>query len=77
MARLGQLKLAMGTSIFLVAFLFATFLAAIMLIVQLFVTQIGLSYWIILIVALPAVFILFQYLIGPAVVKMSTRLQYL
>ena len=67
----------MGTSIFLVAFLFATFLAAIMLIVQLFITQIGLSYWLILIVALPVVFILFQYFIGPVVVGMSTRLQYL
>ena len=35
MARLAQLRLAMGTSIFLVAFIFAAFLAAIMLIIQL------------------------------------------
>jgi heat shock protein HtpX len=77
LAGLGQLKLAMGTSIFLVAFIFATFLAAIMLVVQQFVIDISLSYWIILIVALPVLFILFQYLIGPAIVKMSTRLQYL
>jgi heat shock protein HtpX len=32
---------------------------------------------VILIVALPILFILFQYLIGPAIVRMSTRLQYL
>lgn len=77
MARLGQLKLAMGTSIFLVAFIFATLLAAVMFVIQQFVIGIGLIYWIILIVGLPILFILFQYLIGPAVVRMSTRLQYL
>jgi heat shock protein HtpX len=67
----------MGTSIFLVAFIFATFLAAILLVVDFFVGGIGLSVWIILILALPIVFILFQYMIGPAVVRMSTHLQYL
>ena len=77
MARLGQLKLAMGTSILLVSLIFATFLFAVLFIIQEFVATIGLTYWIILIVALPIVFILFQYLIGPAIVKMSTRLQYL
>jgi heat shock protein HtpX len=68
MARLGQLKLAMGTSIFLVAFIFAAFLSAIM-----FIIQLNLIYAIVLTV----LFILLQYLIGPAVVAMSTRLQYL
>ncbi len=68
MARLGQLKLAMGTSIFLVGFIFAIFLSAIMLIIQL-----NLIYSIILTV----LFILLQYAIGPAIVRMSTRLQYL
>lgn len=68
MARLAQLKLAMGGSIFLVAFIFAIFLSAIM-----FIIQLNLVYSIILTV----LFILFQYLIGPAIVRMSTRLQYL
>jgi heat shock protein HtpX len=68
MARLGQLKLAMGTSIFLVGFIFAAFLSAIM-----FIIQLNLIYAIILTV----LFILLQYLIGPAIVAMSTRLQYL
>jgi heat shock protein HtpX len=77
LARLGQLKLALGTSILLVSLIFATFLFAVLFIIQEFVATIGLTYWIILIVALPIVFILFQYLIGPAIVKMSTRLQYL
>ena len=67
-ARLGQLKLAMGTSIFLVGFIFAAFLSAIM-----FVVQLNLIYAIVLTV----LFILFQYLIGPAIVATSTRLQYL
>jgi heat shock protein HtpX len=77
LAGLGQLKLAMGTSIFLVALIFATFLAVIIFVVQLFVVDISLSFWVILILALPIVFILFQYLIGPALVRMSTHLQYL
>ncbi len=77
MPRLGQLKLAMATSIFLVSLIFAAFLFIILLIVQQFVFQFTLTYWVILIVALPILFILFQYLIGPAIVRMSTRLQYL
>ena len=68
MARLAQLRLAMGTSIFLVAFIFAAFLAAIM-----FIIQLNLVYSVILTI----LFILFQYLIGPAIVRMSTRLKYL
>jgi len=74
---LAQLKAAMGTSIFLVAFIFATFLAAVLFIIQTFVVQLSLTYDLILIIVLPIIFILFQYLIGPAIVRMSTRLQYL
>jgi heat shock protein HtpX len=77
MAGLAQLKLAMGTSIFLVALVFASFLAIIMFILQEFVLQIGLTYWIAILIGLPALFIIFQFLIGPAIVKMSTHLQYL
>ncbi len=68
LARLAELKLAMGTSIFLVAFIFAIFLSAIMLIIQL-----PLAYAVIGTI----IFILLQYLIGPAVVRSSTRLRYL
>lgn len=58
----------MGTSIFLVAFIFALFLSAIMLIIQLsfIYALIG-----------TVIFILIEYLIGPAIVKSSTRLRYL
>jgi heat shock protein HtpX len=68
MAGLGQLRLAMGTAIFLVAFIFAAFLAAIM-----FIIQLDLIYAVILTI----LFILFQYLLGPAIVRISTRLKYL
>ncbi|MGB9854662.1 MAG: M48 family metalloprotease, partial [Candidatus Bathyarchaeales archaeon] len=68
MGRLAELKLAMGTSIFLVAFIFALFLSAIMLIIQL-------SFIYALIGTI--IFILIEYLIGPAIVKNSTRLRYL
>ncbi len=76
MARLGQLKLAMGSSIFLVAFVFAAFLTAIILIIELFVA-LDLFFTVTLIVVLPIIFILFQYLIGPVIVEASTRLHYL
>jgi heat shock protein HtpX len=68
MARLGQLRLAMGTSIFLVAFIFAAFLALIMYIVDL-----SLIYAVIGTI----LFVLLQYLIGPSIVAVSSRLQYL
>jgi heat shock protein HtpX len=68
MGRLVELKLTMSLSIFLVAFIFAIFLAAIMFIFHfpLIFALIG-----------TIIFILLQYLIGPAIVKASTRLQYL
>jgi heat shock protein HtpX len=68
LARLAELKLAMGTSIFLVAFIFALFLSTIM-----FIVNLSIIYAIIGTI----LFILLQYLIGPAIVSASTRLQYL
>jgi heat shock protein HtpX len=58
----------MGTSIFLVAFIFAIFLSAIMFILNfsLLFAFIG-----------TILFILLEYLIGPAIVRASTHLQYL
>jgi heat shock protein HtpX len=72
MARLSDLKLAMGTSILIVTFIFGLFIFAILFFLQLdFVTG--------LIVALGAtgLFILFEYLVGPAIVKATSRLHYL
>jgi len=68
LGRLIELKLAMSTSIFLVALIFASFLSAIMLIIKLnFIYA----------VVGTAIFLLIQYLIGPAIVKSSTRMRYL
>ncbi len=68
MARLAELKLSMITSIFLVAFIFAIFLSAIMLI---------LNFSLIYAVIGTIIFILLEYLIGPAIVASSTHLHYL
>lgn len=58
----------MGTSIFLVALIFTGFLSVIM-----FILNLPLVYSL----ALTIIFILFQYLIGPVVVRASTRLKHL
>ncbi|MCW3997186.1 MAG: zinc metalloprotease HtpX [Candidatus Bathyarchaeota archaeon] len=68
MASLSQLKLAMGTSIFFAAFIFALFLSAVM-----FLLDFPLIYALIGTI----LFILFQYLIGPFIVRVGTRLHYL
>ncbi|HSV49318.1 MAG TPA: zinc metalloprotease HtpX [Candidatus Acidoferrales bacterium] len=72
MANLKQLKFAMGTSIFLSAFIFALLVFAIVYFLQLDVFT-GLF------VALgaSALFILFQYAIGPSIVAWTTHLEYL
>lgn len=68
MGRLVDLKLTMGASILLVVLVFAVFLAAIM-----FVVHLPLIYALIGTI----IFILIQYLIGPAIVRSSTHLRYL
>ncbi len=72
MARLSDLKLAMGTSIFIASFIFGLFLFAIIYILEFdWLTS--------LVIGLAGVglFILLQYLIGPAIVASTTRLRYL
>jgi len=62
--------------ILLVGIIFAAFLAIILYVVQYFLQLSSLWVWILTIV-LAGVFILIQYLIGPAIVRASTRLRYL
>jgi heat shock protein HtpX len=72
MARLSDLKIAMGTSILIAAFIFGIFIFAILYFLQLdLVTG--------LVVGLGAValFILFQYAVGPSIVAATARLHYL
>ncbi|MCL5877981.1 MAG: zinc metalloprotease HtpX [Candidatus Bathyarchaeota archaeon] len=72
MANLSQLKFAMATSIFLSAFIFALFVFGIVYFLEL-------DIYLGLLVALggSALFILFQYAVGPAIVAATTRLHYL
>jgi len=68
LGRLVELKFAMTTAIFLAALIFAIFLTAIMIIVSF-----PIEYALILTI----LFILIQYLIGPAIVRSSTAMRYL
>ncbi|MGE5533134.1 MAG: zinc metalloprotease HtpX [Ignavibacteria bacterium] len=72
MASLSQLKFAMATSIFLSAFIFGLFIFVVVYFLQLDIFT-G------LLVALggSALFILFQYAVGPLIVAATTRLHYL
>lgn len=71
MASLSQLKFAMATSIFLSAFIFGALVFVIVYFLQL-------DAFTGLLIALggSALFILFQYAVGPAIVAASTRLEY-
>jgi len=77
MARLAQLKLSMTVAVLLVSIIFAVFLGAIVFIVQLYLNLFSWYYSLILVIAATAIFILFQFLIGPAIVRFSTGLRYL
>lgn len=68
MARLAQLKLSMTIAIFLASFVFVVFLGIITAIFQLSLI------WAF---AATLLFLLFQYLVGPVIVKGTTHLRYL
>jgi heat shock protein HtpX len=72
MARLARLRLSMTFSILLITVIFAAFLGSLMWLIQL---PLHLSLTITLFATLA--FILIQYLIGPAIVRWSTKLHYL
>jgi heat shock protein HtpX len=77
MARLSDLKLAMGTSIFAAAFIFGAFLIVILLLLQYYVVGFDLITGILLAVGGTALFILFEWAVGPFIVSATTHLQYL
>jgi heat shock protein HtpX len=77
MATLSQLKFAMGTSIFVASFIFGAFLLALIYILQFYVFQFNVLTGLLLALGGTAIFILFEYLIGPAIVAASTRLRFL
>lgn len=72
LARLSELKFAMGTSIFIASFIFGAFLIGI-----LYLFQFDLVTGLIIGLAGTGLFIVFQYLIGPVIITATTRLHYL
>jgi len=77
MATLSQLKFAMGTSIFIASFIFGAFLLALIYILQFYVFQFNVVTGLLLALGGTAIFILFEYLVGPAIVAASTKLRFL
>lgn len=77
MARLSQLKFAMGTSIFIASFIFGLFLLGIIFLLQYYLLDFDLITGLLLFLGGIALFILFQYLVGPAIVAATSRLNYL
>ena len=77
MPGLAGLKFAMGAGIFITLIIFAAFLGLILFLIDAFVVTLTLSLGLLIIVALPLLFVLFQYVIGPSIVKLSTHLRYL
>ncbi len=72
MARLSDLKIAMGTSILIAAFIFGVFIFAI-----LYFLQLDLITGLVVGLGAVALFILFQYAVGPSIVAATARLHYL
>ncbi|HTY75402.1 MAG TPA: zinc metalloprotease HtpX [Candidatus Nanoarchaeia archaeon] len=77
MARLSDLKLAMGTSIFVTAFIFSAFLIGATFLIQYYVIGFDLATGISVAVFGTALFILGEWAIGPVIVSATTHLQYL
>ncbi|HLC01368.1 MAG TPA: zinc metalloprotease HtpX [Candidatus Bathyarchaeia archaeon] len=77
MARLSDLKLAMGTSIFIASFIFGLFLLGIIFLLQYYILGLDIFTGLLLGLGGVALFILFQYLVGPAIVAATARLHYL
>jgi heat shock protein HtpX len=77
MARLSELKFAMGTSIFIASFIFGLFVIGVIFLLQYFVF--GFDLWVGLLLTIGGIglFILLQYFLGPAIVAATSRLHYL
>ncbi len=77
MPGLSSLKVAMGTSIFIASFIFGLFLLGVVFLLQYYVFGFDALTGLLLALGGTALFILFQYLIGPAIVGATARLHYL
>ncbi len=77
MAKLSDLKWAMGTSIFAASFIFGLFLLAVIFVLQYYIVGFDLLTGLLLALGGTLLFILFEYAIGPSIVSLTTHLQYL
>jgi heat shock protein HtpX len=77
LAKLSELKFAMGTSIFIASFIFGAFLLGIIFILQAYFVGFDVFPSLLLGIGGTVLFILFQYAVGPAIVSASTHLQYI
>jgi heat shock protein HtpX len=77
LAKLSDLKLAMGTSIFIASFIFGLFLLGVIFLLQYYILGFDIVTGLLLGLGGVALFILFQYLVGPAIVAATARLHYL
>jgi heat shock protein HtpX len=77
MAKLSDLKWAMGMSIFAASFIFGLFLLVVIYLLQYFVLGFDLITGLLLALGGTLLFILFEYAVGPAIVSATTHLQYL
>ncbi len=77
MAKLSDLKFAMGTSIFVASFIFGAFLIGLIFLIQFYVVGFDVVTGLLFAIGGTALFILFEYAIGPVIVSASTRLHYL
>jgi heat shock protein HtpX len=77
MAKLSDLKFAMGTSILAASFIFGAFLIGVIFLIQYYYAGFDILTGIIFAVAGTAIFILFEYAIGPVIVSATTHLHYL
>jgi heat shock protein HtpX len=76
MAKLSDLKWAMGASIFAASFIFGIFLLGVIFLLQYYVVGFDLLTGLILALGGTLLFILFEYAIGPVIVSLTTKLQY-
>jgi heat shock protein HtpX len=77
MARLSQLKFAMGTSIFVASFIFGIFLIGVIFLIQYYVTGFNPITGLLFALGGTALFILFEYAIGPVIVSATTHLHFI
>jgi len=76
LAKLSELKFAMGLSIFIASFIFGIFLIGAIFLIQAYFVGFDTLIGVILAIGGTALFILFQYAIGPFIVSATTHLQY-